>query len=158
MEQVGDLEELWQHEWSVTFWSWCSPASLTTLAMLMLLTLLAAKLYGRLTMHKPRAASWLRQLPYTRFMWLQCRKVYYMGQLMLAALTFRSLSAWHDVGMWLVATHASQQHPVPAQSLSSATVQATVAVGVLSTLPSLAYRAARTVQVGAATALARIGG
>ena len=50
VEQVG--QELWQHEWSVTFWSWCSPASLTTLVVLMLLTLLAAKLYDRHTMHK----------------------------------------------------------------------------------------------------------
>ena len=43
-------QELWQYEWSVTFWSYLTLASLTTLAVLMLLTLLAAKLYDRLTM------------------------------------------------------------------------------------------------------------
>ena len=46
-------QELWQHdEWRVTVWSYLTFASLTTPAVLMLLTLLAAKLYDRFTMHR----------------------------------------------------------------------------------------------------------
>ena len=65
-----------QQEWCETLWPYCSLTSLAIMSALMLLALLAFRLQGRVGMHQPRAASWLRQLSYVRFVWLQCRKVY----------------------------------------------------------------------------------
>ena len=148
------LEAAVQQEWCETLWSHCSLTSLAIMSALMLLALLAFKLQGRVGTHQPRAASWLRQLSYARFVWLQCRKVYYMTQLLVAACTFQALAAWLEVSTWLTGRRTAPRHSVPVHAVCSAAVQVATTLGLGASLASWSYRAARTVQCGAITAYA----